>query len=55
MSIASVFPRYARGLKSTPELKAVGAKTYITGIHGWVQVVSDGKSFTVTAEHSDAK
>lgn len=55
ISIASVFPRYARGLKSTPELKAVGAKTYITGIHGWVQVVSDGKSYTVTAEHPDAK
>ncbi len=55
VSIASVFPRYARGLKSTPELKAVGAKTYITGIHGWVQVVSDGKSYTVTAEHPDAK
>ncbi len=55
VSIASVFPRYARGLKSTPELKAVGAKTYITGIHGWVQVVSDGKSYAVTAEHPDAK
>jgi competence protein ComEC len=55
VSIASVFPRYARGLKSTPELKAVGAKTYITGIHGWVQVVSDGKGYTVTAEYPDAK
>ena len=55
VSIASVFPRYARGLKSTPELKAVGAKTYITGIHGWVQVISDGKGYTVTAEHPDAK
>lgn len=55
VSIASVFPRYARGLKSTPELKAVGAKPYITGIHGWVRVVSDGKSYTVTAENPDAK
>lgn len=55
VSIASVFPRYARGLKSTPELKAVGSKTYITGIHGWVRVVSDGKSYSVTAEHPDAK
>lgn len=54
VSIASVFPRYARGLKSTPELKAVGAKPYITGIHGWVQVVSDGKQYAVTAEHPDA-
>lgn len=55
VSIASVFPRYARGLKSTPELKAVGAKPYITGIHGWVKVVSDGESYSVTAEHPDAK
>jgi competence protein ComEC len=55
VSIASVFPRYARGLKSTPELKAVGAKTYITGLNGQVQVVSDGKSYQVTAEHPDAK
>lgn len=51
VSIASVFPRYARGLQSTPMLKAVGAKTYITGINGQVQVVSDGTHYTVTAEH----
>lgn len=55
VSIASVFPRYARGLKSTPELKAVGAKTYITGLNGQVQVVSDGRNYQVTAEHADAK
>jgi competence protein ComEC len=55
VSIASVFPRYARGLKSTPELKAVGAKTYVTGIHGWVRVTSDGKTYTIAAEHPDAK
>ncbi len=42
-------------LKSTPELKAVGAKVFITGIHGWVRVVSDGKRSTVTAQHPDAK
>ena len=53
VSIASVFPRYARGLKSTPMLKAVGAKTYITGVHGRVQVVSDGQSYQVTAERDD--
>lgn len=50
VSIASVFPRYAKGLRSTADLKAVGAKTYITGLNGNVQVVSDGKSYTVTAE-----
>ncbi len=54
VSIASVFPRYARGLKSTPLLKAVGAKTYITGLNGNVQVVSDGKTYHVTAQRDDS-
>ncbi|WP_395735641.1 ComEC/Rec2 family competence protein [Prosthecobacter sp.] len=54
VSIASVFPRYARGLKSTPMLKAVGAKTYITGLNGRVQVVSDGKSYRVVTERDEA-
>ena len=53
VSIASVFPRYARGLQSTPMLKAVGAKTYITGLNGNIQVVSDGKKYTVTTERDD--
>jgi competence protein ComEC len=51
VSIASVFPRYARGLMSTPMLRAVGAKTYVTGLDGWVRVTSDGKSYTTEAEH----
>jgi len=55
VSIASVFPRYARGLKSTAEFRAVGARTYITGLNGQIQIVSDGKTYTVTAEHPDAK
>lgn len=54
VSIASVFPRYARGLQSTPMLKAVGAKTYITGLNGNVRVVSDGNSYTVTPDHEAA-
>lgn len=55
VAIASVFPRYAKGLTSTPMFKAVGARPYITGLHGQVQVVSDGKTYTVTAEHPDPK
>ncbi|HEY1050406.1 MAG TPA: MBL fold metallo-hydrolase [Prosthecobacter sp.] len=53
VSIASVFPRYAKGLKSTPMFKAVGAKPYITGLHGQLQIISDGKTYTVTAEHPE--
>lgn len=47
VSVASVFPRYAKGLKSTPMLKAVGARTLITGIDGDVEIVSDGRSYQV--------
>lgn len=53
VSIASVFPRYARILGSTRDMKALGAKTYITGIHGTVQVVTDGKTYQVTTERED--
>ncbi|MDB6138945.1 MAG: internalization-related competence protein ComEC/Rec2 [Verrucomicrobiaceae bacterium] len=53
VSIASVFPRYARSLQSTPMLKAVGAKTYITGLNGRVQVVCDGKTYTVSTQRDD--
>jgi competence protein ComEC len=53
VSIASVFPRYARGIKSTAALKALGAKPYITGLHGTVQVVTDGKTYQVTTERDD--
>lgn len=55
VSIASVFPRYARGIKSTATLKVLGAKSYVTGLHGSVQVVSDGKTYQVTAERDDEK
>ncbi|MCP5558353.1 MAG: alpha/beta hydrolase fold domain-containing protein [Verrucomicrobiaceae bacterium] len=53
VSIASVFPRYAKGIKSTATLKALGAKTYITGLHGTVQVTTDGKTYQVTSERDD--
>lgn len=49
-SIASVFPRYDRGLRSAADLQAVGAKICITGLNGNVQVVSDGKGYQVTLD-----
>lgn len=54
VSIASVFARYARGIRSTADLKAVGAKTYVTGLNGNVQVVTDGTSYKVTADREDS-
>ncbi len=53
VSIANVFPLYAKGIRSTATLKALGAKTYVTGLHGTVQVVTDGKTYQVTAERDD--
>lgn len=53
VSIASVFARYARGIRSTADLKAVGAKTYVTGLHGNVQVVSDGRTYQVKADREN--
>ena len=53
VSIANVFPRYAKGIRSTATLKALGAKTFITGLHGTVQVVTDGKTYQVTTERED--
>ena len=55
VSIASVFPRYAKGIRSTPDLKALGTKTYVTGLHGTVQVVTDGKTYRITTERDDEK
>ena len=52
--IASVFPRYAKGLPAWKVYGAVGAKVYCTGIHGRITVVSDGERWTVAAEWPDA-
>ncbi|MES2596894.1 MAG: MBL fold metallo-hydrolase [Verrucomicrobiota bacterium] len=53
VSIASVFPRYARGIRSTPDLKKLGTKTYVTGLNGDVHVVTDGKTYEVTTGRKD--
>lgn len=53
VSIASVFPRYARGIRSTKDLQALGTRTYVTGLNGTVQVVTDGKTYRVSAERDD--
>jgi competence protein ComEC len=51
----SVFPRYAHGIPTPRIFKAVGSKVYTTGIHGWLQVTSDGEHFDVQVERPDAK
>lgn len=53
VSIASVFPRYARGIRSTKDLQALGTKTYVTGLHGTVNVTTNGKTYHVTTQRDD--
>lgn len=53
VSIASVFPRYARGIRSTATLKALGAHTFVTGLNGSVTIVTDGKTYEATSERND--
>jgi beta-lactamase superfamily II metal-dependent hydrolase len=53
VSIASVFPRYARGIRSTKDLQALGTKTYVTGLHGNVQITTNGKTYQVTTQRDD--
>ena len=55
LTIASAFNRFA--LKSpAPEIfGAVGSKVYLTGIHGNIQVISDGQSYTIKVEREKAQ
>ena len=53
VSIASVFPRYARGIRSTKDLQALGTKTYVTGLHGTVNVTTNGTTYQVTPQRDD--
>jgi competence protein ComEC len=53
VTLCSVFPRYARSLAARKTYAAVGSKVYVTGLHGQLQVVSDGKGYTVTTERDD--
>jgi competence protein ComEC len=55
VTIASVFPRYAKGSPAPKVFGKVGSKVYLTGVHGWVQVVSDGEHYTVKAERGETE
>jgi competence protein ComEC len=54
VAVGSVFAPYAKGSPAPRVYGAVGAKVYLTGLHGDVEVVSDGERFTVTAERETA-
>jgi competence protein ComEC len=55
VTIASVFARWG---KNSPALKVfgdVGSKVFVTGLHGRVTVVSDGKSYGLDVERPEGK
>lgn len=51
--LCSVFPRYARGLSARKTFAAVGSKVYVTGLHGWLRVASDGSAYRTETEHAE--
>jgi competence protein ComEC len=53
VTLCSVFPRYARGLAARKTFAAVGSQVYVTGLHGWLRVTSDGASYRVETERTD--
>ena len=50
VAVASLFARWAKGIPAWKVYGAVGAKVYVTGVHGNVEFVSDGENFTTKAE-----
>ncbi len=52
VTLCSVFPRYARGLAARKTFAAVGSKVYVTGLHGWLRVTSDGATYRVETERT---
>ncbi|MBM3333103.1 MBL fold metallo-hydrolase [Candidatus Sumerlaeota bacterium] len=50
VTVASVFTRWARNCSARRVFGAVGSKVYVTGLHGNVQVVSDGQRYEITTQ-----
>ncbi|MFA5189296.1 MAG: MBL fold metallo-hydrolase [Verrucomicrobiia bacterium] len=50
VAVASLFARWAKGIPAWKVYGAVGAKVYVTGVHGKVEIVSDGEGFTTKVE-----
>ena len=53
VTIASVFPRYAKSIPAPKVYGAVGSRVFVTGLHGRVTVTSDGKAYELDVERPD--
>ena len=55
VAIASVFARWGRDVRARKVFGDVGSRVFVTGLHGRVTVVSDGKSYKLDVERPAAK
>lgn len=53
LAIASIFARWGKGCPARKVYAEVGSRVLVTGIHGRVSVVSDGKSWTADVERPE--
>jgi competence protein ComEC len=49
VTVAPIFARWGKNCSARRVFSAVGSKVYVTGLHGNVQIVSDGQRYEVTA------
>ena len=50
VAVGSVWLPWARSIPAWRVYTAVGATVYVTGVHGDIEIVSDGERFTVTTQ-----
>jgi beta-lactamase superfamily II metal-dependent hydrolase len=55
VTIASIIARYGKGIPAPKVYGAVGSRVFVTGLHGRVTVVSNGKSFKLDVERPMGK
>jgi len=55
LTLCSVFPRYAKGLSARKIFGAVGSKVLVTGLSGWLQVTSEGTTYTAATERPESE
>jgi competence protein ComEC len=55
VTIASVIARYGKNSPAPKVFGEVGSKVFITGLHGRITIVSDGKSYRTEVERPEGK
>jgi beta-lactamase superfamily II metal-dependent hydrolase len=55
VTIASVIARYGKSSPAPKVFGGVGSKVFITGLHGRITIVSDGKSYRTETARPEGK